>query len=212
MVVALERRGGAVKRVWARYRTKLRGVPLEYVRLAALEEVESSKVCAEALKEVEKELTGGRPDIEEMLDDEQVPEDEPLLEFPDDEIEGDEQPDGDGGASALDDLPAQLHREKRDAETSVKPTPPKKLRFEQTTAHLKHMKEVTKKYEPGASGRNEQRGGAMTASPPRAPTSPPRQASHRGHGVLHSSREVHGLLYMYNESITWAMPPGARGR
>ena len=151
---------------------------------------------------MEKELTGGRPDVEEMLDDEQVPEDEPLLEFPDDEIEEDQQQSGDGGASALDDLPAQLRREKRDAETSVKPTPPKKLRFEeakeQTAAQMKHMKEVMKKYEPGAPGRNEQQGGATssTAPPPSAPTPPPQQASHRGHGVFHSSREVHGLLHV----------------
>ena len=202
VVVALERRGGAVKRVWVRYRTKLQGVPLEYVRLAALEEVESSKVCAEALKEVEKELTGGRPEVEEMLDDEQVREDEPLLEFPEDEIEEDWQPDGDAGASALDDLPAQLHREKRDADASVKPTPPKKLRFEeakeQTAAHLKHMKEIMKKYEPGGSRSNEQQGGATssTAPPPERTAPPPQQASHRGHGVFHSSREVHGLLHV----------------
>ena len=203
VVVALERRGGAVKRVWVRYRTKLRGVPLEYVRLAALEEVESSKVCAEALKEVEKELNGGWPEVEEMLDDGQVPDDEPLLEFPKDEDGLEAKPDEKAVASSLDDLPAQLHREKRDGGTGMSPTPPKKLRFEEakekTAEHLKHMKEVMEKYEPRTLRQNEQQGGATSsAAPPpnMSQPSPPQQASRRGHGVLHSSRVVHGVLHV----------------
>ena len=179
VVVALERRGGSVKRVWVRYRTKLRGVPLEYVRLAALEEVESSKVCAEALKEVEKELSGGRPQVEEMLDDEHVPEDEPLLEFPDDDVEPDDMPAEGAGALVLDDLPAQLHREKREAAVGATPSPPKKVRFdeakEKTAAHLRHMKEVMSKYEPSAPELNFQQGGAASSSspPPGTSSAPP---------------------------------------
>ena len=199
VVVALERRGGSVKRVWVRYRTKLRGVPLEYVRLAALEEVESSKVCAEALKEA-GEGNRGRPEVEEMLDDGDVPEDEPLLEFPEDDPADQEEPGAEARASALDDLPAQLRREKRDVEAEVRPNPPKKLRFEEakekTAEHLQHMKEILKKYEPGRPEPNYQQGGATSSStpPPNRSASLQQQASHRGHGVFHSSREVHGLL------------------
>ena len=38
IVVGLERVDGAIKRVWVRYRHKLRGLPLEFVRLAVAEE------------------------------------------------------------------------------------------------------------------------------------------------------------------------------
>ena len=34
VVAALERRDGAIRRVWVRYRNKLKGLPLEYIRLA----------------------------------------------------------------------------------------------------------------------------------------------------------------------------------
>ena len=44
VVAALERKEGSIKRDLIRYRNKLKGVPLEYVRLATLEEVESSKI------------------------------------------------------------------------------------------------------------------------------------------------------------------------
>ena len=66
MVAASKRKEGSIKGVWIRYRNKLKGVPLEFVRLTALEEVESSKICQAALKEVERELQGARPQIEEM--------------------------------------------------------------------------------------------------------------------------------------------------
>ncbi|CAE7341218.1 RE2, partial [Symbiodinium sp. KB8] len=110
VVAAIERREGNIRRVWVRYRTKLKGVPLEYIRLAALEEVEATKVCQDALKEVEKELEGGRPDVDEMLDDgPRDPEDLPdIFEFSGDEEPPVEQP----VASALDDVPAQLHRDR----------------------------------------------------------------------------------------------------
>ncbi|CAE7326527.1 psaC [Symbiodinium sp. CCMP2456] len=118
VVVALERRGGAIKRVWIRYRNKLKGVPLEYVRLAALEEVESTKVCQEALREVERELEGGRPDVEEMLDDHLEEPTDPLMAFSGDEETAEEEeapPDPTrepprGPGSVLDDLPLQFHR------------------------------------------------------------------------------------------------------
>ena len=89
-MAALERRDGAIRRVWIRYRAKLKGVPLEFVRLAALEEVESSKVCQEALREVARELEGGRPEIDEMADPEVLEPGLPLLEFSGDEEEEEE--------------------------------------------------------------------------------------------------------------------------
>ena len=49
VVVAVERFDGAIKRVWIRYRHKLRGLPLEHVRLATGDEIESTKVTKEAL-------------------------------------------------------------------------------------------------------------------------------------------------------------------
>ena len=66
MVAASKRKEGSIKGVWIRYRNKLKGVPLEFVRLTALDEVESSKICQAALKAVERELQGARPQIEEM--------------------------------------------------------------------------------------------------------------------------------------------------
>ena len=118
VVVAIERRGGAIKRVWARYRNKLKGIPLEYVRLAALEEVESTKICQDALREVEKELEGGRPDVEEMVDEEVEEPTDPLFDFSGDENmeEEDKVPDLTvdppyGPGSVLDDLPLQFHRQ-----------------------------------------------------------------------------------------------------
>ena len=106
-----ERRGGP-RRVWIRYRSKLKGVPLEYVRLAALEQVESSKVCKQALQEVEKELQGGRPKVEEMVEPEVANPDPPVLEFSGDE-EDESAPVESPPASNLDDVPAQLHRDHR---------------------------------------------------------------------------------------------------
>ena len=54
LVVSVERKDGSVKRVWLRYRHKLKGVPLEYVRLAAPEEQEVSQTIQEALQDLEK--------------------------------------------------------------------------------------------------------------------------------------------------------------
>ena len=101
-----ERRKGAIRRVWVRYRNKLKGLPLEYIRLAALEEVESSRVCREALQE------GGRPQVDEMVEETSAnPED--VMEFSgDDEPPNEEQPPP-RNHSVLGDVPAQLHRDKR---------------------------------------------------------------------------------------------------
>ena len=112
VVAALERRNGAIRRVWVRYRNKLKGLPLAYIRLAALEEVESSRVCREALQEVERELRGGRPQVEEMVEEPSTNPEE-VMEFSGD----DEPPDRDQppprSHSVLDDVPAQLHRDKK---------------------------------------------------------------------------------------------------
>eukprot|EP00913_Durusdinium_trenchii_P032182 g30134.t1 len=64
VVVAVERSDGAVKRVWIRYRHKLRGLPLEHIRLATGDEVESTKVTKEALQDLMKQLQSGRVNVE----------------------------------------------------------------------------------------------------------------------------------------------------
>ena len=60
IVVAVERKEGAIKRVWVRWRNKLRGFPLEFVRLATTEELQSTEITVEAMKQMESELCGGR--------------------------------------------------------------------------------------------------------------------------------------------------------
>ena len=41
VMAAIERKDGGIKRVWIPYHNKLKGIRLEFVRLSALEEVES---------------------------------------------------------------------------------------------------------------------------------------------------------------------------
>ncbi|CAE7261787.1 RE1 [Symbiodinium necroappetens] len=177
VVTALERREGAIK-------NKLKGIPLEFVRLAALEEVESSRVCQEALREVERELQGHRPDVEEMV------EDEPTDVMPTMEFSGGSEPDEPPpttearpfpNVSPLDDVPMQLHREKRAGWVT---TPEgtrlqKRVRFEEgwkgTSEHLSKMKAVLARQEPHGEGQ----GSSSSQAPP------PAAASHRGPGVLH---------------------------
>ena len=60
MVAAVERKEGSVKRVWIRYRNKLKGLPLEFVRLAVADEIEAQNISTEAFEIIEKELTEGR--------------------------------------------------------------------------------------------------------------------------------------------------------
>ena len=142
VVTAIERRDGSIKRVWIRYRNKLKGLPLEVLRLAALEEVEASKVCQDALQEVERELDGGRPNVEEIEPEDTEAPQAGMLEFSDDEEPevNDEPPPMHeyDNVSALDDVPAQLHRDKR-ANTPTVPTtsPQKKVRFEEAKESTK---------------------------------------------------------------------------
>ena len=194
VVAALERRDGAIKRVWVRYRNKLKGLPLEYVRLAALEEVEATKVCQEALKEVEKELEGGRPEIENMEEPEIAEPRDRLMEFSDDEEPPQPQ------VSALDDVPMQFHRDTRGQHPGLPEAgrQPKKVRFDEakknTEEHLSKMKAVLRKYEPRGrleENLNYQEGGASSSSAQGPAPSPPAQASHRGHGVFHMVRRWH---------------------
>ena len=65
LVVAIERKDGAVKRVWLRYQNKLKGMPLEYVRLAVVEEQEAADIARESLMELEKQLETGRVNAEQ---------------------------------------------------------------------------------------------------------------------------------------------------
>ena len=196
VVAAIERRDGAIRRVWLRYRNKLKGLPLEYIRLAAAEEVESSQVCQKALKELETELEGGRPEIEEMSEDPPEDADPEPLEFSDDSDDGAPPPEL-REASALDDVPVQLHRDKRNAAAPpASPGPPEKMkrvRFEEgrdeTKKHLSKMKSVLEKYEPALRAAAAADTGAGSSQDDPAP--PPPQASHRGQGVLHMSRVWH---------------------
>ncbi|CAE7216981.1 psaC [Symbiodinium sp. CCMP2592] len=132
---------------------KLKGVPLEFVRLAALEEVEGSQVCQDALKEVEKELQGERNEVEEMMDAE-VEDPGNLLEFSGDEEEEMHPdailPSGLPRPTSLDDVPVQLHRDNKRSSVSAPIPParesrePKKVRFdqamEQAANHISKMK------------------------------------------------------------------------
>eukprot|EP00435_Cladocopium_sp_Y103_P070205 s2526_g34.t1 len=60
VVVAIERKDGAVKRAWLRYQNKLKGMPLEFVWVAVVEEQEATAIAKEALEELEKQLDSGR--------------------------------------------------------------------------------------------------------------------------------------------------------
>ena len=86
VVVSVERVDGAVKRVWARYRHKLKGLPLEYVRLATVEEQEATNFTREALSELAKQIQDGRVNVEvtPQVDLDRVP-DIPYPEFSDEE-------------------------------------------------------------------------------------------------------------------------------
>ena len=64
VVAAIERKEGAIKKVWIRYQNNLKGVPLEFVRLAVAEEQEASAVSARALKDLEKQMSSGRVNAE----------------------------------------------------------------------------------------------------------------------------------------------------
>ena len=64
VVVAVERLDGAIKRVWIRYRHKLKGLPLEHIRLATGDEIEATKVTKEALQELANQLKSGRVNAE----------------------------------------------------------------------------------------------------------------------------------------------------
>ena len=66
VVAAIERRDGAIKRVWIRYRNKLKGMPLEFVRMAVAEEQEAAQIAREALQELEEQVRNGRINAEKM--------------------------------------------------------------------------------------------------------------------------------------------------
>ena len=129
VVVAVERFDGAIKRVWIRYRHKLRGLPLEHVRLATGDEIESTKVTKEALQDLMKKLQSGRVNADIVPEDEPVslpaPVDPdpryPPIEFSDDEQPVEDKPvrveDLHRATSVLDDIPisvAQKIKQKAD--------------------------------------------------------------------------------------------------
>ena len=127
VVVACERKDGAIKRVWLRYRHKLKGVPLEYVRLAAPEEQEVSETVKEALHDLEQQLNSGRVNAEEDpgqagFDAPERPDiaprvspQYPPVEYSDEEMQPDDpkpvtEEELRRSTSVLDDVPFQLHR------------------------------------------------------------------------------------------------------
>ena len=59
-VVCVERDKNVPTRVWVRIRSKVKGVALERIRLATIEEICSNQFVTEALEEVQKELTSGK--------------------------------------------------------------------------------------------------------------------------------------------------------
>lgn len=128
VVVAVERKEGSIKRVWLRYRHKLKGVPLEYVRLAAPEEQEVSQTIKEALTELERQLQEGRVNADEDPGqagyDEQERPDIPLkvspkyppVDYSDEEMQPDQEDEPvsleevQRATSVLDDVPMGIHR------------------------------------------------------------------------------------------------------
>lgn len=125
IVAGIERKDGAIKRVWVRYRHKLKGLPLEYIRLAVAEEQEASTVVAEALEDLEKQLQEGRvnaedfpqpqagfdaperPDIPAKIDPD-YPERHMSEDLDDEDVPTEAQLRG--SASVLDDVPLSVHQ------------------------------------------------------------------------------------------------------
>lgn len=142
VVASVERFDGSIKRVWVRYRRKLKGLPLEYVRLAVAEEQEASTVVAEALQDLEKQLQEGRVNAEDTpqagLDAPEHPEIPPKIDpkFPerhmsDDAFEDDDDEDFTEEAarkatSVLDDVPISIHQRHRAAPSTAANQPPPK--------------------------------------------------------------------------------------
>lgn len=131
----LSRRHGAIKRVWVRYRNKLKGMPLEFVRMTVAEEQEA-QIAKAALEELEEQIRTGRANAEKVSSssssssstssDEEKNDKKPtsssqdapieeqqVWEFSDEELEAsDPIPEQQvrQSASCLDDLPMALHR------------------------------------------------------------------------------------------------------
>ena len=109
MVAAIERKEGAVKRVWVRYRNKLKGFPLEFIRLAVAEEIQAQDINMEAFKDMEEQITMGRvvevsvPSPPQITDPKYQ-----IMEFSDEEHppHADDRP----AASSLDDVPISVHQ------------------------------------------------------------------------------------------------------
>ena len=65
IVVCVEREQATPHRLWIRVRGRVKGYPLEKVRLATVDEQVSAQFLTDALKQVEDELRGGRIQVEE---------------------------------------------------------------------------------------------------------------------------------------------------
>lgn len=119
MVAAIERKDGSIKRVWIRYRNKLKGLPLEFVRLAVADEIEAQNIATEAFEDIEKELTEGRPKAVITPELPQVKDQNyPIMEFSDDE-EPRYVDDGGRAASTLDDVPMSLHKKEAEDDPAL---------------------------------------------------------------------------------------------
>ena len=81
IVVCVERDRPVPHRIWVRIRGKVKSFPLEKIRLATVDEMVSAEFITDALKEVQRELQGGRLAVEETgtgeaLDEEVMEDDE----------------------------------------------------------------------------------------------------------------------------------------
>ena len=128
MVVAIERKEGAIKRVWVRYRNKLKGFPLEFIRLAVAEEIQAQDINMEAFKDMEQQIDTGRvvqvtvPDPPQITDPKYQ-----IMEFSDEEHP--EHQDAKLGASSLDDVPISVHQKLKSTEGGESSAAPKKQRL-----------------------------------------------------------------------------------
>ena len=166
MVAAVERKEGSIKRVWVRYRNKLKGLPLEFVRLAVADEIEAQNISSEAFELIEKELTEGRtkalvaPEVPQLTD-----KNYPVMEFSDDDEPRHVDEEETKTASVLDDVPMAMHKggHEREVETlrdpALWPFPKRKQVFEpkmsldqaaQRTKH--HLQEMKMKLEGKSTG------------------------------------------------------------
>ena len=199
MVAAVERKEGSIKRVWVRYRNKLKGLPLEFVRLAVADEIEAQNISSEAFELIEKELTEGRtkalvaPEVPQLTD-----KNYPVMEFSDDDEPRHVDEEETKTASVLDDVPMAMHKggHEREAETlrdpALWPFPKRKQVFEpkmsldqaaqRTKHHLQEMKMKLEGRSTGAAASSSTRATAGDATAAEPSVTAPAKADRKKKG------------------------------